>query len=62
MVSQAESSREWAEAKLGGLQADFADRHRYLLKFLSAKSLKIGGKSGLHNLLMRLDFNGYYTR
>ena len=59
---QADSSRQWAEAKLAGLQADFSDRHRYLLKFLSAKSLKIGDKSGLHHLLLRLDFNGFYSR
>ena len=59
---QAESSWNWAEAKLAGLQADFSDRHRYLLKFLSAKSLKIGDKSGLHHLLMRLDFNGFSSK
>jgi hypothetical protein len=51
-----------AEAKLGRLLTDFSDRHRYLLKFLSAKSLKIGDKSGLHHLLMRLNFNGFYSR
>ena len=45
---------------LAKLNADFADRHRYLLKSLTAKSLKIGDQSGLPQLVMLLNFNGHY--
>eukprot|EP00884_Botryococcus_braunii_P006928 jgi/Botrbrau1/16236/Bobra.0066s0022.1 len=49
-----------AEDKLEQLTADFRERHRYLLRVLTARTLKIGGYSALHHLVMRLNFNGFY--
>lgn len=53
---------EAARQGLAKLQADFMDRHRYLLKSLTAKTLKIGDDSGLQYLVMLLDFNCFYQR
>ena len=60
LMLQEPSTRGEALQKLTALQAEFADRHRYLLKSLNAKSLKIDDKSGLQYLVMRLTFNRYY--
>ena len=43
------------------LEAEFNDRHRYLLRLLTAKSLKIGDKSGIQYLVTLLNFNGFYN-
>lgn len=52
---------EVAGQKLDTLQSEFADRHRYLLKVLSVRSLKIGDKSGIQELVTMLNFNHYYA-
>lgn len=49
-------------AELETLHANFRDRHRYLLKVLTAKTLKISGQSELHYLVMRINFNDFYTK
>jgi Gamma tubulin complex component C-terminal len=60
MDAQDESTVRLAEEKLDLLTADFRERHRYLLRVLTARTLKIGGYSALHHLVMRLNFNGFY--
>eukprot|EP00891_Asterochloris_glomerata_P001218 jgi/Astpho2/1218/Aster-x0468 len=42
------------------LHQAFRDRHRYLMKVLTAKTLKISGQSELHNLVTVLNFNDFY--
>ena len=42
------------------LHQAFRDRHRYLMKVLTAKTLKISGQSELHNLVTVLNFNEFY--
>lgn len=49
-------------AELQALHLKFRDSHRYLLKVLTAKTLKIDGHSELHYLIMRINYNGYYTK
>jgi len=44
-----------------GASSEFRRLHRYLLKFLGNKTLKIGGEPELENLIMRIDFNNYYS-
>ena len=47
--------------KLQELKVDFKDRHRYLLRALTTKSLKIGAKSGLQDLVVLLNFNNFFS-
>lgn len=49
-------------AELQALHVRFRDRHRYLMKVLTAKTLKIGGDSELHHLVMRMNYNGFYAK
>ncbi|KAK9804286.1 hypothetical protein WJX72_004797 [[Myrmecia] bisecta] len=56
----AASATRVLQGELAELQTAFRDRHRYLLKVLTAKTLKIGGYSELHHLVMRLNFNSFY--
>lgn len=56
----ASSSSVKLSQELRELDTNFRDRHRFLLKVLTAKTLKISGTSELHNLVMRLDFNNFY--
>lgn len=49
-------------AELQALHISFRDRHRYLLKVLTAKTLKISGHSELHYLVMRINYNGFYAK
>ncbi|KAL3159096.1 hypothetical protein ABBQ32_011094 [Trebouxia sp. C0010 RCD-2024] len=56
-VSQAEVQRQ-----LEQLHINFRDRHRYLLKVLTARTLKIGGQSELHYLVMHINFNSFYAK
>lgn len=39
----------------------FRSSHDYLLRVMSAKSLKVEGTAGMEFLLMRLSYNGYYS-
>ena len=57
MVSVADIHRE-----LEQLHISFRDRHRYLLKVLTAKTLKISGQSELHYLVMQINFNSFYAK
>ncbi len=50
------------KTELQALHASFKDRHRYLLKVLTAKTLKISGQSELHFLVMRINFNDFYAK
>ena len=50
------------KAELAALHARFKDRHRYLLKVLTARTLKISGQSELHYLVMRITFNDFYAK
>lgn len=56
-VSQAEVPRQ-----LEQLHINFRDRHRYLLKVLTARTLKISGQSELHYLVMHINFNSFYAK
>lgn len=47
-------------ADLRRLQAAFNDRHRYLLKLLTAKTLKISTQADLKFFTMSLNFNHVY--
>ncbi|KAL0024129.1 hypothetical protein WJX77_000413 [Trebouxia sp. C0004] len=49
-------------AELEALDAKFKDRHRYLLKVLTAKTLKISWQSELHYLVMRVNFNDFHGK
>jgi len=49
-------------AELEALHAKFKDRHRYLLKVLTAKTLKISWQSELHYLVMRINFNDFHGK
>ncbi len=51
-----------ARAELEALHAKFKDRHRYLLKVLTAKTLKISWQSELHCLVMRINFNDFHSK
>ncbi|KAL0024075.1 hypothetical protein WJX79_003630 [Trebouxia sp. C0005] len=51
-----------ARAELEALHAKFRDRHRYLLKVLTAKTLKISWQSELHYLVMRINFNDFHGK
>jgi len=51
-----------ARAELEALHAKFKDRHRYLLKVLTAKTLKISWQSELHYLVMRINFNDFHGK
>ena len=48
--------------ELQQLHINFTDRHRYLLKVLTAKTLKISGQSELHYLVMQINFNDFYAK
>lgn len=48
--------------ELKQLHNNFRDRHRYLLKVLTAKTLKISGQSELHYLAMQINFNSFYAK
>lgn len=48
--------------ELEALHAKFKDRHRYLLKVLTAKTLKISWQSELHYLVMRINFNDFHGK
>ena len=48
--------------ELEQLHVNFRDRHRYLLKVLTAKTLKISGQSELHYLVMQINFNSFYAK
>lgn len=48
--------------ELQQLHISFRDRHRYLLKVLTAKTLKISGQSELHDLVMQINFNSFYAK
>ena len=50
------------QSELAALHAQFRDRHRYLLKVLTAKTLKISGQSELHYLVMHINFNDFYAK
>lgn len=47
-------------AELRRLQDAFNDRHRYLLKLLTAKTLKISTQADLKFFTMSLNFNRIY--
>ena len=47
-------------AELQRLQDAFNDRHRYLLKLLTAKTLKISTQADLKFFTMSLNFNHVY--
>ncbi len=47
-------------AELQRLQDSFSDRHRYLLKLLTAKTLKISTQADLKFFTMSLNFNKVY--
>lgn len=50
------------QRELQQLHSSFKDRHRYLLKVLTAKTLKISGQSELHYLVMQINFNDFYAK
>ena len=50
------------QRELQQLHINFRDRHRYLLKVLTAKTLKISGQSELHYLVMHINFNSFYAK
>ena len=56
-----EQSGEGLERRFERLRGDLEDRHRFLLRSLTNKSLKIGAKSGLQDLVMLLNFNNFYV-
>ena len=50
------------QRELKQLHSSFRDRHRYLLKVLTAKTLKISGQSELHYLVMQINFNDFHAK
>lgn len=60
MQGLADSVRGVMQQEQVQLHQAFRDRHRYLMKVLTAKTLKISGQSELHNLVTVLNFNDFY--
>ena len=60
MQGLADSVRGVMQQEQVHLHHAFRDRHRYLMKVLTAKTLKISGQSELHNLVTVLNFNDFY--
>lgn len=60
LFMQDNRKKAFADKTVEQLEAKFADRHKYLLKCLMNKKLKIGDKSGIQYVVNMLNFNHFY--
>lgn len=47
--------------QMAALGTSFRNNHRYLMRVLNVKTVKIGGYYGLEHLAMRLNYNTWYS-
>jgi hypothetical protein len=50
-----------AMRQMSALGVSFRNNHRYLMRVLQVKTVRIGGYYGLEHLAMRLNYNSWYS-